>query len=130
VFRRGSLGPDLPARDLFVSPEHAMYLDGVLLPARLLVNGTSIRQVSDFDLVEYFHLEFDEPQVILTNGAPSESYVDHDNRRMFENYHDYVAAYGEPESRGRRPRRFYMVTGGAALEAIRRRLTADFEAAA
>ena len=128
MFQTGSLGPNSPERPLYVSPEHAMYVDKVLVPARLLENGVTIRPIKDFDTVEYFHLEFDEPQVILTNGAPSESYVDTGNRRMFANYREYVAMYGEPGDEVRHDRRFYTVCSGAALEAIRRRLSNDIAA--
>lgn len=123
VFERGSLGPNTPSRPLYVSPEHAMYVDNVLVPARLLANGTTIRQVKDFDLVEYFHLEFDEAQVIVANGAPSESYVEAGNRRMFANYGEYVELYGEAPAQASSRRRFHLVTSGAAVQAIHRRLS-------
>src|SRR5205085_5895551 len=38
----GAMGPDLPRRDLYLSPEHALYFDGILVPAVDLVNGRSI----------------------------------------------------------------------------------------
>lgn len=128
MFEPGSIGPNQPARELYVSPEHAVYVDNVLVPAKLLENGTTIRQISDFDEVEYFHLEFDEPQVILTNSAPTESYVDTGNRRMFANYREYVSSYGSANETEHRSRRFYMIHGGAALQAIRRRLAGNVAA--
>lgn len=124
LFEAGSLGPSQPSRDLYVSPEHAVFVDGVLVPAEFLVNGESIRQVADFDLIEYFHLEFDAPEVILTNGAPTESYVDHGNRRLFANYAEYVSLYGESSGDSvTRPRRFEAISGGSHLDAIRMRLS-------
>lgn len=131
LFSKGSLGPDLPSADLYVSPEHAVYVDGVLVPARLLVNDTLIRQVQDFDLVEYFHLEFDEPQVIFTNGAPTESYVESGNRRMFANAGEYAALYGDRAAAASQPqRRFYTVSGGSAITAIHARLIEEARHAA
>jgi Hint domain/RTX calcium-binding nonapeptide repeat (4 copies) len=126
----GALGHHGPDRDLLVSPEHAVLIDNALVPAGLLIDGRAIRQVRDFDMVEYFHLEFDEPQVIRTNGAATESYVDHGNRRMFANYAEYVALYGETSPAPGRPRRYELVDKGPRLLRIRERLAADFAAAA
>jgi hypothetical protein len=126
LLRANALGTQCPSSDLYVSPEHAIHVDGVLVPARLLVNGDTIRQVHDFDRVEYFHLEFDDPQVILTNGAPTESYVESGNRRMFANHAEYLALYGSDEpSTPARQRRFYTMSGGSAIQAIRARLAQE-----
>jgi hypothetical protein len=65
----------------------------------------------------------DDAQVITTNGALTESYVENDNRRMFANHRDYIALYGEHVAAKSDRRRFYMVTSGDALEAIRLRIT-------
>ena len=69
LIRRGALGDGAPASDLLVSPEHAIYVDDVLVPAKLLVNGDTIRPVMDLKSVEYFHVELETPDVLWTNGA-------------------------------------------------------------
>jgi hypothetical protein len=81
--RANALGPGHPRRDLFLSPDHALFLRGVLIPVKLLVNGTSIAQVKT-DLVRYFHLELPEHSVILAEGAPAESYLDTGDRANFD----------------------------------------------
>ena len=121
-FCPGSLGEDLPRRDLLVSPEHAMFLDGLLVPARCLVNGSTIVQERALPRVDYFHIELDSHDVLLAEGAPSESFVDDDSRGMFHNASEYAALYpGAPM-----PGSFCApkVDEGYQLEAIRRRLAA------
>ena len=120
-FEAGALGGGLPRRDLWVSPEHAMYLDGMLIPASALVNGRSIVQETDLAEITYLHLELDSHDVIIAEGAMSESFVDDDSRALFDNAADYAKLYPEAVSQ---PARFCAprVEDGAALEAMRSRL--------
>ena len=72
----------MPRRALFVSPDHALYVDGVLIPARLLVNGTSVVQVKR-KTVTYHHVELARHDVLLAEGLPAESYLDTGDRIKF-----------------------------------------------
>ena len=121
--KAGALGDDLPRRDLWISPHHAMYLEGVLIEAKDLVNGASIVQTERADKVEYFHIELDSHDVIVAEGALSETFVDDDSRGMFHNAHEYSALY--PDAGRAAPR--YCATRcaqGYELEAARRRIDA------
>ena len=89
----GALGDGVPRRDLFVSPEHAMLLDGMLIPARALVNGASILQPPAMADIKYVHIELDEHDAIWAEGAASETFVDDDSRGMFQNAAEFAALY-------------------------------------
>lgn len=119
--KAGSLEDGVPRRDLWVSPHHAMYIDGVLIEARNLLNGVSIVQVEDVEMVEYFHVELDTHDVIFAEGALSETFVDDDNRGMFQNALEFAALFPDsvsPPARYCAPR----VDTGYVVEAVRRRL--------
>jgi hypothetical protein len=83
--RAGALADNTPARDLLVSPDHCLFLDGALVPARLLVNGTSIVAETGLAEVTYYHVELEAHDVLLAEGAAAESWLDCDNRAWFEN---------------------------------------------
>ena len=121
-FRVGSLGNGLPRRDLMVSPEHAMLLDGLLIPARALVNGTSIVHEHTLGRIDYVHIELDQHDAILAEGAASETFYDEDSRSIFHNAAEFHALYPDaPDAGGYHARR---VEDGFELAAIRRRLAA------
>jgi collagen type I alpha len=82
--RAGAFGPGLPRRDLLLSPQHAVFAEGVLIPVRVLANGGTIRAEAR-RAVEYFHVELDRHDVLLAEGLPVESYLDTGDRACFEN---------------------------------------------
>ena len=121
--KAGALDENVPRRDLWISPHHAMYLDGVLIEAKDLVNGVSIVQTERVEKVEYFHIELDSHDVIVAEGALSESFIDDDSRGIFHNAHEYRALYPEaaPElAQYCAPRH----EDGYEVEAVRQRIDA------
>jgi hypothetical protein len=77
-----AFGPGLPAAPLFLSPDHAVFFDGVLIPVKCLINGGSVAQV-EVDTVTYHHIELDRHDIILSEGLPTESYLDTGDRMLF-----------------------------------------------
>lgn len=82
--RAGALGNGTPATDLVVSPQHrilvrsgiALRMFGaaeVLVAARQLVSLDGIDVAEDLDVVTYVHFAFDRHEVVLSNGAATES---------------------------------------------------------
>jgi hypothetical protein len=67
-----------------LSPDHAVFAEGVLIPVKHLINGATIVQESR-KRVSYYHIELDSHDVILAEGLPCESYLDNGTRTAFAN---------------------------------------------
>jgi autotransporter passenger strand-loop-strand repeat protein len=80
----GAFGPAGPRRDLWLSPDHAVFVEDSLIPVKCLINGSTIAQVP-VPGVTYFHLELPRHEVLLAEGLPVESYLDTGNRSNFSN---------------------------------------------
>jgi Hint domain len=93
---RGAFNGDLPHRDLYVSGHHCLFINGLLIPARDLLNGRSITQLSSMeaDILEYLHIELEDHDVILANGAPAETLAGTVDRADFDNFEEHVTLYG------------------------------------
>ncbi len=84
MVKAGSLGAGLPERDLMLSPNHRLLMTGeraalyfeeseVLSAAKHLVGMDGIKQI-DIAAVTYVHMLFDRHEVILSNGAWTETF--------------------------------------------------------
>ncbi len=122
--RAGAFSDGVPARDLYLSPDHAVYVQGILIPIRLLINGASIVSVTR-DQVTYFHVELARHDVILAEGLAAETYLATSDRRDFDNGGGPVSLHPEFSARmweamGCAP----LVLRGPMLETARRPVNA------
>jgi hypothetical protein len=97
---RSALADNVPHADLYLSPMHALFIDGVLIPVKDLVNGTSISRAAPEGMqdIEYFHIELETHEVILAEGAPVETLLVTHGRENFSNFVEYERRYGRETS--------------------------------
>jgi len=81
--RAHAVAPDVPRRDLLLSPDHAILIGGVLIQAQALVNGATIVRAPPRGRVTYCHVELARHGILFAEGLPAESYLDTGNRAAF-----------------------------------------------
>ena len=81
-----AFGLNLPERDLYVSPLHSLYVQGVMIPAIHLVNGLTVTQEQQETFVTYYHVELPQHNAVFAEGLPAETYLDTtpENRHFFQ----------------------------------------------
>jgi Hint domain len=120
----GAFATDMPHRDLLLSPDHALFLDGGLVPVRYLINGATITQ-EKVAKVTYWHVELTSHDVLLAEGLPAESYLDTGNRGLFTNVIGPLRTHPAVARRAWKARGFASLQlDPAAHVALRRRLLA------
>jgi hypothetical protein len=86
----------VPCRDLYLLPEHGVLVDGHLVHARALINGTSIVQMTEWQgEIEFYHVETANHEIIDVEGLACETFFDEVSRRQFDNFAEFEALYGE-----------------------------------
>ncbi len=84
LVRQGSLGNDLPERDLMISPNHRVLVANertalqfeepeVLVAAKHLIGGMAVRSIDSIGTT-YIHFLFDRHEVVLSDGIWTESF--------------------------------------------------------
>ncbi len=123
IIEPGALGENCPSRRLTLSPDHALFIDSVLVQPKDLLNGVSIRQSTAAVRLRYYHVELERHDILFAEGAPAESYLDTGHRGVFDNADTPVVLDPEVmqmrrEAEGCAP----LCTNGERLERIRTRL--------
>jgi hypothetical protein len=83
IIEPGALADGVPARRLTVSPDHALWLDERLVPAKALLNWESIRQDLTVAMVTYHHIELARHAILFAEGCPAESFLDTGHKGVF-----------------------------------------------
>lgn len=94
LIKAGALGNQLPKRDLYVSPDHAVLFEGLLINAGALVNDVSIIKTEPTETFTYYHIELDKHALLFAEGVPAESFLPQkEDRYCYDNGAEYEELY-------------------------------------
>ena len=93
---RFALNAETPHDDLYLSSAHALYINGLLVAAKDLVNGRSVTYdySNPSNVFQYYHVELSNHDVIIAEGAPAETYRRSNSRHLFDDAEEYERMYG------------------------------------
>lgn len=97
----GALGDNLPLSDLYVTSNHGIIIDGLVINAAALVNDSTIRFVPLAEMPSeftYYHIETKNHDEIYANGSLAETFVDYVTRSRFDNYQEYLDLFGSEKN--------------------------------
>lgn len=94
LIKTGALGNNLPHRDLYVSPNHSMLVDELLINAGALTNGVSIVTTEPDKTYVYYHVELEDHALLVAEGTAAESYLPQKEDRLgYDNGAEYEKLY-------------------------------------
>ena len=95
---RSAVSLDVPHRDLYVTRAHALFIDGVLVTAGSLINGTTITlyDASEHNELEFFHIKLARHNAIYAEGTPCETVIKRDEDAV--DFAGYLRQDGLPTS--------------------------------
>ncbi len=120
--KQDAIADGMPAKDLWVSPGHAIAIDNVLVHASRLVNGVSVVQAPQVETITYYHVELDTHEVLLAENCPAESFQNEHFRKQFVNAEDFQRRY--PGEAAPAVLRLPRLDSGFQLNAIHRQVAA------
>ncbi len=94
LIKAGALGDNLPIQDLYISPDHSLFIDGLLINAGALVNDMSIIKTEPTETFVYHSIELENHALLTVEGTLAESYLPHqESRENYDNGAEYEQLY-------------------------------------
>ena len=94
LVKAGALGNSLPTKDLYLSPDHSLFVDGLLINAGALVNDISIIKTEPTEAFVYHSIELANHALLTVEGTLAESYMPHhEDRANYDNGAEYEELY-------------------------------------
>ncbi|MGF1275725.1 Hint domain-containing protein [Acetobacter pasteurianus] len=93
-----AIADGVPYKDMLLTAEHCLFFNGMFIPARMLVNGSSIFYDKSITSYTYYHIETPDHAVIMADGMLTESYLDTGNRRSFTQKGNVIQLGGAAKS--------------------------------